>query len=291
MDLSVIVVNWNTRELLAQCLQSIYATVKDLDFEVYVVDNASGDGSQQMVLTSFPAVCLIENKENAGFARANNQAIRESRGAYVLLLNSDAALTEGAANRMVAVMKADPRVGIVGARLVYPDGRPQISYAPLPTLWREAASLAGLDKRLLRPVEADPNGGPVAAGMVDGACLMARRQALDEFGLLDERFFMFNEEVDLCKRAHAAGWKVLHVPDAVTIHVAGGSTGITAGRILRLYRGKLQYFEKHGGRAARGRLYAGMLAVSSMKAFLYAIRHAAEKKALWQEVSQGLRDM
>lgn len=293
MDLSIIVVNWNTRDLLAECLDSITRTVERITYEIIVVDNASSDGSQAMVRQRFPQACLIENSENAGFARANNQAIRQSCGKYILLLNSDAALLEETAARLVQAMETNPRAGLVGARLVYPDGRPQASHAPLPTLWSECASLAGLDKALRKADSAATGSAPVPTGMVDGACLMARRSTLDQIGLLDERFFMFNEEVDLCQRAHAAGWDVLHVPGAVTVHVAGGSTGVTPARILRLYKGKLQYFQKHYGGRARSRLQLAMRLVAGGKALFYGLFSLgkpayAQKKTLWRAVSRGL---
>lgn len=294
IDLSVIIVNWNTRDLLAKSVESVTSTVHDLTVEVFVVDNASTDGSPEMVRERFPEVQLLANSENVGFARANNQAIRQCQGKYVLLLNSDAALTAGAAHALVATLENDPKAGIAGATLVYPDGRPQVSYAPLPTLWSELAGLTGLDRvvrKLRRPQQAGK--GPLETGMVDGACFLARSSMLDEIGLLDERFFMFNEEVDLCYRAHTAGWKVIHVPEAVTVHVAGGSTGVTPGRLLRLYRGKLQYFQKHYGASGERSLRRAMRAVTAAKIFFYTLTNRAgmdrsHKETLWREVAQGL---
>ncbi|HEX7974234.1 MAG TPA: glycosyltransferase family 2 protein [Anaerolineales bacterium] len=294
IDLSVIIVNWNTCDLLAKSLESVYSTVKDLTLEVFVVDNASTDGSPEMVRQRFPQAQLLVNSENLGFARANNQAIRQCQGKYVLLLNSDAALTGGAANALVDALENDPKAGIAGAQLLYPDGRPQVSHGPLPTFWTELAGLTGLDRGLQRVDWKDyPGRSYIQTGMVNGACLLARRSMLDLIGLLDERFFMFNEEVDLCFRAHAAAWKVIYVPAAVTFHVAGGSTGVTSGRLLRLYRGKLQYFHKHYGPGGQRRLKRAMRAVTAVKVAFYTLASRAgltrsQKENLWREVARGL---
>jgi GT2 family glycosyltransferase len=246
-DLSIIVVNWNTRELLAGCLTSLehanVGTLERWNVEIFVVDNASTDGSAGMVKERFLWVKLIENTENVGFARANNQAIQQAQGRYMLLLNSDAQLTPGAVDAMVGHLDADAQAGIASVCQIYPDGRRQFCYGRFPTLWREARTLFGLHRWDLSPF--DNLLQPRIVDWVSGACLMARRAMLDQVGLLDESFFMFGEEVDLCLRATQAGWKVILVPSAPIIHAQAGSTGKTPERILRLYRGKLRYAHKH----------------------------------------------
>lgn len=261
MDVSIVVVNWNTRDLLAQCLDSIERHPPPGAFEVWVVDNASVDGSPAMVQEQFPWVHLIENCKNVGFARANNQAIRHSHGRYVLLLNSDAQLAPGVLSSMFAFLDADPAAGIVGVRLASPDGNPQFCYGSFPGLYTEFRSLFGLHRWDLSFWDALH--GPRAVDWVSGACLMARRVTLDQIGLLDEGFFMFGEEVDLCYRAARGGWNVYLVPSQPVIHVRAGSTGKTSERILRLYRGKLRYAQKHLGRV-RSFLISGMILLSTL---------------------------
>jgi GT2 family glycosyltransferase len=293
MHLSIIVVNWNTCDLLERCLQAVFETVNGVDFEVWVVDNASTDGSTSMVLRRFPQVRLIINEENAGFSRANNQAIRLSNGRYVLLLNSDAFLTAHAAEQMTAFLSQNEQAGIVGANLFYPDGKSQDSYGPLPSLTNEIANLWGLDKRREAVKNVPGLTEPVETGMVSGACLMLRRSMLDQVGLLDEGFFFFSEEIDLCSRAQKSGWKVYHLPSAKAVHVRGGSSCETSGRVLLLYRGKLQYFSKHSGAVGRHLLYDQIWLATLAKVVVYTILrwlnpHHPRKDNHWMAVLKGL---
>ena len=145
-DVSVIIVNWNTRQMLVQCLNSLKNNLQKLDIEVFVVDNGSTDGSPEMVSKEFLDFILIRNFENLGFAKANNQAIQLSHARYILLLNSDAFLTTNAIQKMVEVMDSDLSIGIAGANLEYPDGRSQVSHGSLPSFWSEVGCLFGLDK-------------------------------------------------------------------------------------------------------------------------------------------------
>lgn len=294
MDLSVIIVNWNTRDLLAQCLQSVYDTVQGLEYDVFVVDNGSGDGSAAMVREQFPNVRLMENSENVGFARANNQAIRASGGEFVVLLNSDARVMGDCICKLRHLMEERSEVGICGPRLTFPDGRPQNACGPLPSLASEVMSLFGLDRLDLgNRGRGDSSQLRVETGCVSGACMMVRRRVFEGVGLLDEEYFMFSEEIDFCYRANKAGWKVAHVPGALAIHVAGGSTGVTAERILRLYRGKLRYFYKHQGDRAHRVLLAAMRVATAVKTVWYALLRAlslgrVRKDALWRDVAKGL---
>lgn len=286
--LSIIVVNWNTRQLLQKCLQAITENIHDINSEIFVVDNGSSDGSQEMVRVNFPQVNLIENTENVGFAKANNQAIRFSKGKYILLLNSDAFLTSHAVQTMVNELDADQNIGITGAKLIYPDGRSQVSYGPLPTFMSEVGSLFGLDK--LNKTTSSYKGYE-ETGVVNGACMLIRRSLLDQIGLLDEEFFMFSEEVDLCKRCHQSGSKVVHIPSAVVIHAHGGSTGLSVQRIKRLYTGKLQYFHKHFGQNTELRLKQMMIIASITKWLFYAFLRVLslgriKKDEFWWAVSR-----
>jgi len=287
--LSIIIVNWNTSDYLDKCLRSVYDTVQDQNVDVWVVDNGSTDGSVAMVQRLFPEVNLIENSENLGFARANNQAFKLCNGQFVLLLNSDAFVKDNAVRSLVTTLTSDPRAGIVGARLEYPDGRSQNSYSQLPTLGSELIRLSGLDK-WLHPEDRsgyDKNRVVKQVGAVSGACLLVRCAMLDEIGLFDERFFMFSEEIDLCKRAWHSGWRVLHQPAAQVVHVNAGSGG-AARRVIALYRAKLQYFEKHHGKFQAQVLYLAMRLLCSLKILIYKVRDRA-REHFWQEVNRELK--
>ncbi len=250
--LSILIVNWNTRELLARCLSSIYEHPPDAAFEVIVVDNASEDGSPAMVRERFPQARLIENQENVGFARANNQAIRHSQGAFILLLNSDTLIHPHALNRLVGFMEAHPGAGMVGPRVLNPDGSLQPSCTPFPTLAREAWRLFHGDR--LKPLAVYPMASwevtrPRQVDVLMGACLLARREVIDQIGLLDETFFMYSEEVDWCLRAKRAGWEVWWEPRATITHYGGQSSRqAQQAMFLQLYRSKVLFFHKHYGR-------------------------------------------
>lgn len=304
-DVSIIIVNWNTRDLLAACLESVVRSHNSagkqdlqhipasgvLSLEVIVVDNASADGSAEMVKMRFPYAILIENAQNEGFARANNLAIRRACGRYILLLNSDAELVPGILSSMVSFLDQNPTVGITSVRVAFPDGHPQFCHGYFPTLRREFLSLFGLHRwdmslwdRLDQPQQVD---------WVSGACLMARRVMLDQIGLLDERFFMFAEEVDLCYRADCAGWGVYLVPSPPLLHVNAGSTGKTPSRIMRLYRGKVLYARKHGGplRSAAIELMIYVSAISKTVAYLLGallLPSLHQQHSLWLQVMQHL---
>lgn len=252
-DLSVVVVNWNTEELLAQCLRSVYETADSVVVEVLVVDNGSTDGSVEMVRREFPLVRLIENVENVGFARANNQAMEVSYGRYVLLLNSDAALRPGALQTMCRFMDQHSEVGIVGGKLLNPDGSFQASYMDFPAIWDEVLLLTKL-YRLFRPPSFPSHSLSESqevreADWVPGACLMIRQEALEHVGGLDEDYFMYSEEVDWCWRVRQAGWKIFYLPGAKVLHWGGQSIGLVpVHKRSRVYRGKLLFFRKNRGR-------------------------------------------
>jgi len=255
VDLSVIIVNWNTRDLLAGCLQSLHDTTRELSFEVWVVDNASSDGSVAMVRERFPQTHIIANSENVGFVRANNQALARCQGRYVLLLNSDTKALPGSLDKAIRFMDSHPRAGLAGVRLLNADGSFQASYTVFPNLWREFLILTSLGRRLIRPEY--PSHGPQAdkgprkiAGYMEGAFLLARREALDEIGGLDERIFMYAEDVDWCYRFFQAGWEVWYLPDAPIVHYGGQSSKKRRSRMeAELYRSRVYFFEKHYGKA------------------------------------------
>jgi hypothetical protein len=269
VDLSVSIVSWNTRDLLQRCLESVYGTIAGLEFEVLVVDNGSTDGSPEMVRCEYPRATLLANDANVGFARANNQAIRASSGRHVLLLNSDAVLLGHAAELMVRFLDAHPEVGAVGGMLLNPDGSFQSSYADFPELLGETLLLTGLSRWLLPatypsyPEARSRETRPV--DWVGGALLAARRQTLDDVGLLDEGYFMYSEEVDWCYRMKERGWAIYYLPEVRAIHWLGASYGrVPARRRAQLYHSKCRFLRKHRGwlqAAAYGLLVRAVSAV------------------------------
>ena len=246
--MAVAVVSYNTRDLLRACLASVPDGVATV-----VIDNASTDGSAEMVATEFPACQLIASERNPGYGAASNEAIRACQTEYVLLLNSDTTLEAGAVEALVAHLDAHPRAGIAGPRLLNPDGSLQPSCFPFPgTLaWLlendPVAPLIGfvpaLRRRTLRYV---PPTESAAVPWVLGAALAIRRTAFDAVGGFDETFFMYFEEVDLCRRLRAAGWETHFVHDARVTHVGGASASqVATAMSVQHFRSALQFYRRH----------------------------------------------
>lgn len=251
-DVSVIILNWNTRDMLADCLDTVIKNVGNLTLKLIVVDNASTDGSQTMLQQRFPQVHLISNQTNVGFARGNNQGMAVSQGRYALLLNSDAFITPGSLEALLQLADTQPRAGIVGAQLRNADSTFQASYTPFPNLWQEFMILSGLGRLVYDrwypsrgPEEAK---GPQVVDYVEGACLLVRLEAFRDTQGLDEGFFMYAEEVDWCYTMRQKGWQVWYQPEAKIIHLGGGSSqGRRTQRESDLYRSRLRFFRKHYG--------------------------------------------
>jgi len=262
MELSIIIVNWNTRDLLIQCLDSIFRTVGGLGLEVFVVDNGSTDGSARVVKKRFPEVEVIENRENVGFAEANNQALRLSKGKYLLLLNPDTQVKEKAIERLISFMETHSDVGAAGAQLLNGDGSKQNSIANFPSLGTEL-----LNKSLLRwlfpkkfPGKGRNYSKPIEVDSVIGACMMVRRDALNQVGLLDEDYFLFLEETDWCYRMKKAGWKIYHIPQAEIYHFQGKSAEVVKKRAkVEFYHSRYHFFKKNRGGPQWFFLLAGLL--------------------------------
>jgi N-acetylglucosaminyl-diphospho-decaprenol L-rhamnosyltransferase len=258
LDVTAIVVNWNTRDLLAETLTSLEAHAGGFSMEVIVVDNGSVDDSVEMVRRDWPSVRLIVNEENVGFTRANNQAIRVSHGKYLLLINSDALLTPGCLDRMIARMEQDVRVGAVGPRLVYGDGSWQRWTAGrAPSLSAALYHYLFLDRIL----PGDPARGLYlgrdvrnarVTDWVCSACMLVRRSALDEVGLLDENLFVYMDDVDLCQRLRDGGWSVWYCPEAEAIHYGSQSTErvVTTTSTVALRAFNRYFARRHGPAAA-----------------------------------------
>lgn len=252
--LSVIIVNWNTRKHLKQCLHYIYQHTHGIDFEVFVVDNGSHDGSAEMVEKNFPSTKLIRNKTNLGFAKANNQAIRQAKGEYILLLNSDTKITEQALEKMVEFMAENDKVGILGCKLLNPDRTLQPSCRKYPTLLSQAIILLKLHnlfpklKTIREYYMLDwPHDTARKVDQVMGACFLVRQKVFDQIGLLDEKYFIWFEEVDFCRRAQQAGWNTYFTPRAEVFHDKGASFDqvLSPRKQIWFNRSLLRYFRQH----------------------------------------------
>lgn len=269
---SIIIVSWNTSQLLEQCLSSIYSHPPACQFDVWVVDNASTDGSAAVVRERFPNVSLIENASNLGFAAANNQAIRKASGGYLILLNPDTLVERDALTNLVEFMQGSPDAGAAGPYLLNPDRTLQESCYPLPTLGRELWRLFHLDQLVpygTYAMDQWRSNRPRTVGAVKGACMILRGTALDQVGHFDEDYFMYTEEVDLCFRLKKADWNTYWVPSAKIVHLGGQSTRQSpSSMFLALYQSKLIFFRKNHGRVAAP-LYKMILIAASLVRLSY----------------------
>jgi N-acetylglucosaminyl-diphospho-decaprenol L-rhamnosyltransferase len=298
MTLSVVIVNWNTGDWLFRCVKSV---VSDLDgsgvgdYEIIVVDNQSTDGSVQPVNHSFPEVRVVRNTENLGFARATNQGIRQSSGRLVLLLNPDTEVGSGAVDILSRFLEDTPEVGAVGPRLLNPDGTLQISAYPEPTLFREVWRLFHLDS--LWPMGsysmAEWNTeNPREVDVLTGACILLRRDVLDQCGLLDEAYFIYSEDQDLCRRLRSRGRRLFWVPRATVVHCGGQSSSqVKTEMFLRLYREKVAYFRKHRGSLSAAAYKTVLLFASLARQGLapLSLFGAAERRMRTREVTRHYR--
>ena len=252
MKLSIIILSFNTKKLILDCLKSVFADSQDLNLEVIVIDNASTDGSPQAVKSHFPQVKLIQNKTNLGFAQGNNQGINQSGVDYVLLLNSDTIIKPQALKRLVEFMDSHPQVGIAAPQLLNPDGSIQPNGGYLPRLSNIMAWMLLIDdlpwvrpwfpSYQLRSSHQFQTTRPL--GWVQGAAMVLRRQMLDQIGLLDEQIFMYAEDVDICYRAKQAHWQVMLAPQAQIIHL-GFRSSSPQKAILGEYQGLKHLFKKY----------------------------------------------
>lgn len=258
-DLAVIVVNWNSCADLRQCLLSLFAApTPALNYSVWVVDNASADGSPDMVRAEFPQAHLLVNSENRGFSRANNQAIATSDSRHVFLLNSDAAVQPGALDALVSYADTHAEAGIVGPKVLNPDGSLQFSCRRFPSLgagffrntylgrlfpnnkYARDYLMSDFDHQSIRPVD-----------WVSGCAMLIRRSLIDQIGALDERFYMYCEDVDLCQRAWEAGSQAVYLPDAIVTHAIGRSSDKNAeAMIWEFHRSWYEFDCKHHPRAS-----------------------------------------
>ena len=277
--LTIIIVNWNTCELLLNCLDSIDASSKEnleITYEIIVVDNGSHDGSAKKIREAYPSIVLIENKENFGFARANNQAYQRSRSDLILLLNSDTLVPAHTVKAMCDFMNKNHKIGAIGVKLLNPDGSFQASYANFPSLWSELVSATGLSKIIIGPYAPSPRpkrqekAYPV--DWVSGAALLIRREIVNRIGLFDERYFMYGEETDLRWRIWKSGSSVWYVPDITIIHFGGSSTRLNSIQsYIWLYQSKVNFFKWNYGQATAKRFCTILRIIASSKLKVYRI--------------------
>jgi len=257
VDVSIVIVSWNTRDILRDCLRSIFRETREVSFELFIVDNASRDGSAEMVQEEFPSVKLIVNSENRGFAAANNQAIRLASGRYVLLLNPDTIVLDAAICRCVRYADAHTDIGVVGCQVLEDGHRIQRTSFSFPGPWNLLLIQSGLSRsfpksRLFgrpelgwwdRDTEQDVD-------VISGMFMLARREAIAQVGLLDEAFFVYGEETDWCYRFAQAGWRRVFTPCAKILHLDGGgksTSQINVKMYVQLQKSLLIFVRKNLG--------------------------------------------
>lgn len=250
-DVSIIIVNWNTRQLLHDCLQSLCDQNSPPVLQIIVVDNGSTDESLDMVVAHFPSVEVIANGRNLGFSKANNIGFIQARGRHVFFLNSDTVVQPQAIDHLVQYLDQHPEVGAVGPQLLNGDGTLQPSGRPLPDLgdaWRAIIPISSAHRTQMRSEMEKRNYGENAqVGELSGAALMVKKRVLDQVGVFDEAFFFLGEDIDLCWRIRKAGWQVVYLPAACVVHLWGGSSqGLSEKNSLLAQRAYLRLMQKHG---------------------------------------------
>ncbi len=257
-DFSIVIVSWNTKKYVEECLTSLRAIDGNLSVEIIVVDNASIDGTPEMIRTQFPNVTLIETGANLGFARGNNIGMKEASGKYICLINSDVNVPPDCLPKMHCYMEQQPTVGLLGPGMRGADGRVHRSGMRFPTIWNvflRALALDSLFKTsrvfggfLMSDFQFDRT---TDMDVLNGWLWMARREALNQVGPLDDHFFMYAEDIDWCKRFHLAGWRVVFYSEAEALHYGGASSANAPSRFMvEKQRANLQYWKKYHGRVS-----------------------------------------
>lgn len=273
MDLSIVIVNWNTQDLLRDCLRTVFAGLGPLRAEVLVVDNGSTDGSIGMVWRDFPAVHLMETGRNLGFAGGNNVALRVARGRHILLLNTDTLVHGSVLPDAVAWLDAHPCVAVMGPRVLNADGTVQPSSSAFPSLRHLAMQTLGLT-RIARLDSYRMTGWDRTAErrveVISGAAMFVRRAAMDEVGLLDEAFFFYGEETDWCHRYAQAGWDLVFAPIPEITHFGNGTArALNHRRDVLMTQGTTRLHRKHGGLAAGIACFAILAAHNASRAVFW----------------------
>lgn len=298
-DLSIIIVNWNTRDLLRNCLRSIYDGTKNLSFEVFMIDNASADGSPEMVKKEFPQVKLIRNKENLGFARGNNEGFSRAKGRYVLILNPDTEVVNDALLKMVQYLELHEEAGAVSGRFLYPDGTFQRYYNRFPTFSSMITKwfLPSKISYKLKPTRSyfmldDDFDKLIEVEQPAGACIMVRRELFLNEDFMDEKFPIFFSDVDLCRRIYSKGLKIFVLPQAKIFHHMAKGGSEQAKRSLFLYveyfLSMIDYFSKHQGMVKAGLLKA-FFSIGFMVRSKVFLMEAIWGRKSWDEFNYALK--
>ena len=271
-DLSIVLVCWNNKAYLEPCLRSLYDGGMHGTFDVVVVDNGSTDGSQAMLREKFPEVLIVQNDHNVGLGKASNQGIEATNGRYILLLNNDTLVNGASLNAMVEFLDKNPKAGAVGGRLLNPDGSFQAGTNAFPSLHEEFLIATRLGELLWEGYPSRNDEGQIkSTEWLGSACLLVRRAALDQIGLLDESYFIYGDEADLQYRLKQGDWGVYYLPSAYTIHYGGRSMDRWRRRKM-VYPGKLLFFQKNYGplRTLLLRMLFGGLSVVKLVVWFFA---------------------
>jgi GT2 family glycosyltransferase len=273
VELSILVVNYDTVDLLRSCLESIHRHPPSVSFEVLVVDNASPDGSVSMVREEFPGVRLMILPENVGFARANNAALAEAVGRRLLLLNSDTLILDGSLDGLLEAMERHPGAGVVGCKQLDGNGQLQLTWGRFPSFYREIVRKVlhwrlRIDGSQIREYLESKYASSSQVDWVSGSCLLIRREAIDQGGLLDENIFLYFEDIDWCRRIQDEGWEILYEPRVKIIHYGGATAARHLIDALVAYRQSQLYFcRKYFGRSAAA-LLKTLVGIKSALAFV-----------------------
>ncbi len=281
-QVAIVVVSYNTRSLLLECLASVVESKKSASIELIVVDNASDDGSHEAAREACPEAIVIRNSTNLGFGAACNQAIARTSAPFILLLNSDARLTPEAFSALVDFVNSNSRCGAAGCRLINARGEEMVSARNFLTPFNQALELLSFTKRThrLRP---DANLTDCSVDWIEAACLIVRRAALDEAGQFDERFFMYSEDEDLCKRFKNHGWSICFTGRGTAIHHGAQSSANRKSEMLcQLYSSQMLFLAKHRGRASVSLYKLAMKTALILKRFL--LRGKARREELTERL-------
>lgn len=303
MDISIIIVNYNTKDLLKQCLQSIYANVKKISFEVIVTDNNSHDCSVQMLLNEFPKVKTIQSPINGGFAYANNLAIKQAKGKYVFLLNSDTIILKDVIDKMFLYMEENDWIGILGPELLNADLSHQTSISPFPTLFREFVHIYKFKNILKLPIlkrffinfggrlglkdveqymkNFQQISKPEKVQVLVGAAMLIRKKVIEDIGLLDEKYFMYYEEIDYCYQANKANWPCVYYPFGQIIHLIGQSSKkISEKTFYERYKSSIYYFRKNYGKTKELLVRINLIIALSLRTMIEFFKILIPKKSI-----------
>jgi GT2 family glycosyltransferase len=292
MDLSILIVNWNAAHYMKLCLASVYREVKGIEFEVIVIDNASYDGSAELLRAEFPQATFIQSDQNLGFIRGNNLLFKHARGRNILLLNPDTEIIGNALQRMLGYLESLPQAGVIGCRLVNADGSVQTnSIQTFPTILNQVLDADFLRRRFpnsslwnLKPLY-DDSGVPVEVDSVSGACFMIKRSIFERVGLMSEDYLMYGDDIDLCFKVKKAGYKVYYTNSSRVVHYGGKSTASWKQALADVWiRDSIHKFlVKFRGRCYGGFYKATMAAAAVVRLVLISLMRLLARSASRRE--------